>query len=73
MEKEEIKRGMKHFIGLSNGSYVDCYYKHYKDHVLVMRPNPNAKKYINRTTTLQWEKNGVKFIKIGDKNEFRKN
>lgn len=31
------------------------------------------KKYINRTTTLQWEKNGVKFIKIGDKNEFRKN
>lgn len=43
-KKEEIKRGMKHFIGLSNGSYVDCYYKHYKDHVLVMRPNPNAKK-----------------------------
>ena len=42
-KKEEIKRGMKHFIGLSNGSYVDCYYKHYKDHVLVMRPNPNAK------------------------------
>lgn len=43
-KKEDIKKGMKHFIGLSNGSYVDCYYKHYKTYVLIMRPNPNSKK-----------------------------
>lgn len=41
-KKEDIKKGMKHFIGLSNGSYVDCYYKHYKNYTLVIRPNPNS-------------------------------
>ena len=41
-KKEEIKKGMKHFMGLSSGSYVDCYYKHYRNYVLVMKPNPNA-------------------------------
>lgn len=57
-KKEDLKRGMKHFIGLSNGNYVDCYYKHYKDYVLVMKPNPNApevyKPYNNLVMCEEW-------------------
>ena len=33
----------KKFIGLSNGSYVDCFYKQWKNGNIVYRPNPNAK------------------------------
>lgn len=33
----------KKFVGLSNGSYVDCYYKKLKHGNVVYRPNPNAK------------------------------
>lgn len=32
----------KKFTGLSNGSYVDCYYKKLKHGNIVYRPNPNA-------------------------------
>ena len=39
---EDVK-DMEPFVGLSNGSYVVCYYKHYKNGVKIMRPNPNAK------------------------------
>lgn len=57
-KKKDIKKGMKHFIGLSNGSYVDCYYKHYKNYTLVMRPNPNAKEvykpYDNFSMNKEW-------------------
>lgn len=43
---EEVK-DMQPFIGLCNGSYVVCYYKHYKNGVKIMRPNPNAKEVYN--------------------------
>ncbi len=39
---EDVK-DMNAFVGLCNGSYVVCYYKHYKNGVKIMRPNPNAK------------------------------
>lgn len=39
---KEVK-GFKKFIGLSNGDYVDCYYKHLKNSTIVCRANPNAK------------------------------
>lgn len=39
---EDVK-GMTPFVGLSNGSYVVCYYKHTKKGSKVLRPNPNAK------------------------------
>ena len=41
--KIEDVEDMDPFIGLENGSYVVCYYKHYKNGVKIMRPNPNAK------------------------------
>lgn len=39
---EDVK-DMDPFVGLCNGSYVVCYYKHYKNGVKIMKPNPNAK------------------------------
>lgn len=33
----------KKFLGLENGSYVDCYYKKLKNGNIVYIPNPNAK------------------------------
>ena len=39
---EEVK-GMKAYIALENGEYVVFYYKHYKNGVKIMKPNPNAK------------------------------
>lgn len=39
---EDVK-GMTPYIGLENGEYVVCYYKHYKNGVKIMKPNPNAK------------------------------
>lgn len=39
---EDIK-GMMPYVGLENGSYVVCYYKHFKNGVKIMRPNANAK------------------------------
>jgi hypothetical protein len=39
---EDVK-GYERFIGLSNGNYVDCYYKTTKDKVIIRRPNPNSK------------------------------
>ena len=43
---EEIK-GFNAYVGLCNGSYVVCYYKHVKNGVKIMRPNPNAKNVYN--------------------------
>lgn len=43
---EDVK-GMSPFVGLCNGSYVVCYYKHFKNGVKIMRPNPNAKNVYN--------------------------
>lgn len=40
---EELPEGAKCFKGLSNGSYVDCYYVHTEDGAVIFRPNPNAK------------------------------
>lgn len=40
---EETKEYMP-FIGLSNGSYTVCYYKHSNNETTILRPNPNAKK-----------------------------
>lgn len=39
----EIPENAKSFKGLSNGSYVDCYYIHTEDGAKIFRPNPNAK------------------------------
>ena len=41
--KIEDVKNMKPFIGLENGSYVVCYYRHHKNGVEIKRPNPNAK------------------------------
>ena len=39
---EEVK-GFNTYIGLENGSYVVCYYKHTRKGTIIMKPNPNAK------------------------------
>ena len=39
----ELPAGAEHFIGLCNGSYVDCYLVNEADTVTEYRPNPNAK------------------------------
>ena len=39
---EEVK-GFNAYVGLCNGSYVVCYYKHTKNGAIIMKPNPNAK------------------------------
>ncbi len=40
---EEIPEDAKKFVGLSNGSYVDCYYADIEEIRTIFRPNPNAK------------------------------
>lgn len=40
---EDIPQGAKKFKGLSNGSYVDCYYIHTEKGSRIFKPNPNAK------------------------------
>lgn len=40
---EDIPVGAIKFTGLSNGSYVDCYYIHTENGAKIFRPNPNAK------------------------------
>ena len=42
-ELEEVPKEAKKFKGLSNGSYVDCYYIHTENGAKIFRPNPNAK------------------------------
>lgn len=39
----DIPEGAVKFTGLSNGSYVDCYYLHTDEGSKIFRPNPNAK------------------------------
>lgn len=41
--QEEIPENAKRFIGLSNGSYVDCYTVIEEDKTTIYRPNSNAK------------------------------
>jgi hypothetical protein len=40
---EEIPEGANKFVGLSNGSYVDCYYADVDGIRTIFKPNPNAK------------------------------
>lgn len=40
--KSELPKNAKPFIGLSNGSYVDCYYADIDGWRVVCIPNPNA-------------------------------
>ncbi|AMN31237.1 hypothetical protein BFS06_13720 [Clostridium perfringens] len=40
---EEIPKGAKKFTGLSNGSYVECYYIHTDKGSKIFKPHPNAK------------------------------
>jgi len=40
---KEIPEDAKQFKGLSNGSYVDCYYVDVNGVRTIFRPNPNAK------------------------------
>ncbi len=42
---EDVK-DMNSYIGLCNCSYVVCYYKHFENGCIIMKPNPNAKMYI---------------------------
>lgn len=48
---EEIPRDAKHFKGLSNGSYVDCYYAIVDGLHTIYRPNPNAKSVYTPSST----------------------
>lgn len=41
--KADIPKGAKSFVGLSNGSYVTCYYADFDGWRVVYEPNPNAK------------------------------
>ena len=41
--KNDVPRNAKSFIGLSNGSYVDCYYADIDGWRIIYKPNPNAK------------------------------
>lgn len=39
----ELPAGVERYIGVCNGSYVDCYLLNEEDTVTEYRPNPNAK------------------------------
>lgn len=41
--KYDLPKDCKHFIGLSNGNYVDCYYADIEGVRVIFKPNPNAK------------------------------
>ena len=54
---EELPLGAKKFIGLSNGSYTECYYIHTEKGAIIFRPNPNAKevyKPLSREESLEY-------------------
>ena len=52
----EDVQNMNAFVGLSNGSYVVCYYKHIKNGSIIMRPNPNAKNVYTELDYREMEK-----------------
>jgi hypothetical protein len=39
----DVPADAEHFIGLCNGSYVDCYALREPEKTIIYRPNPNAK------------------------------
>lgn len=41
--KYDLPKNCKHFIGLCNGNYVDCYYADIEGVRVIFKPNPNAK------------------------------
>lgn len=41
--KSDLPKNVKSFIGLSNGSYVDCYYADIDGWRVIFKPNSNAK------------------------------
>ena len=51
-DSTDIPVGANKFKGLSNGSYVDCYYVHTDNGSIIFRPNPNAKE-VYKPLTLQ--------------------
>lgn len=60
--KYDLPKGVNKFIGLSNGSYVDCYYKDINGVRVIFEPNQMLKKFISHILG--------NFVKnIGEKNE----